>query len=377
MQSERLLFVDLMRGIAMIVMIEVHAINALMQPGQREVSWFGPVDFINGLVAPSFLFVSGFAFLLAVQHHLQALRALGQPFWKMLGRIGLIWLLGYLLHIPSFSFSAWRQGTTPEQWRQFFSIDVLQCIACGLLLILVLRLVCRKDRLFLGAVFVLGCAAVLAAARLYQVDILRVLPFPLAAYLTPIGSTRFPLLPWFGFMAAGVLIAWFFLQARAKGEADRFDQRLLLTGFGLAIAGSLLLWFLKDRLGLIVDERPDVFFFAARLGWVLILLALCSCFCRSRERLSPFIVSAGQETLMVYFIHLQILYQPVWEGKSLVTMAAQRFSFAASLLLAVGLILLMLLMGRVWHSWKKAYRRVHAIGMTGAIVGGTLLFLVR
>ncbi len=377
MHNERLLFVDLMRGIALIVMIEVHVVNSLMHPGQRGVPGFGLVDFVNGLVAPSFLFISGFAFLWAVQRKLTALRAQRSPFWTTLARIGLIWLLGYLLHIPSFSLTAWRQATTAEQWQHFFSIDILQCIACGLLLIFILRLLIKGDRIFLGAVTVLGCATVLPAAWIYQVDILRILPFPLAAYLTPVGFTTFPLLPWFGFMAAGVLVAWFFLQAQARGTTVPFTQGLLLAGIMVAMLGLLLLVYLKDRLGLIVDERPHILFFTARLGWVLILLGLCFFLCRGRERLSPRIVCAGQETLMVYFIHLQILYQPVWAGKSLVVLAAQRFSFAASLVIAVAFMVLMLLLAQRWHAWKRAHGRVHRIGTAVMIIGGAAVFVLR
>lgn len=358
MQKKRLLFVDLMRGLAMIVMIEAHAVNSLMHPGHREIPWFGLVDFINGLVAPSFLFISGFAFLLATQRSLESLKSWRSPFWKTLGRIGLIWLIGYLLHFPSFPLRTWRQGATPEQWQQFFSIDILQCIACGLLLIFILRLVVKNDRFFLAAVTLLGCAAVLPAARLYQIDLLHSLPLYLATYLTPVGTTVFPLLPWFGFMAAGVVISWFYLQAQAKGSTDRYMQRLLLAGILLVLVGLSLLLYLMNQKGLIVDKRPHVLFFAARLGCVLILLTFCFYFCRGRETLNPLIVCVGQETLMVYVLHLQILHRPVWEGKSLVGLAAQRFNFGASLLIAAGLILLMLPLARMWHAWKKAHGRV-------------------
>ncbi len=377
MQNERLLFVDLMRGIALIFMIEVHTVNALMHPGRHKDFWFSIVDFINGLVAPSFLFIAGFAFFLAVQPQLNAHRALRMPFWKMLARIALIWMLGYLLHLPSFSLRSWQQDTTLEQWQQFFSVDVLQCIACGLLLIFVLRLLCKHEGAFPAALLVFGAAAVLPAAWMYRIDMLSIFPFPLAAYLIPVGSTLFPFFPWFGFMAAGVLVAWFFFRFGERGAANRYMQGMLLIGIVSAAAGSLLLWFFKHRLGLILDERPHVLFFVARLGCVLILCALCFFFCRTPRTINPFLICAGQETLMVYCIHLQILYRPVWDGQSVVVLAAQRFSFFAALLIAMGLILLMVLAAWCWHGWKKAHGRVHAAGLGGAIIGGAVLFLLR
>lgn len=372
----RLLFADLLRGLAMIVMIEVHAVNALMHPVYREAPWFAFVDFINGLVAPVFLFVSGFAFLLGTQPHLDALRAWAPLFWKILGRIGLIWLIGYLLHIPFFSLRAWRQYATPEQWLQFFSIDVLQCIACGLLLILILRLIISSDRLFSLSIALLGCAAVLPAAWLYRIDLSPLLPVGFAVYLNPVGSTLFPLLPWFGFMAAGVLVSRFFLEAQAWGSTDRYVRGLLQTGLILALAGLPLFFFLKDRLGVIVDERPHILFFAIRLGCVLVLFALCSMYCRGRDRLSPLLIAPSRETLMVYFVHLQVLYRPVWEGQSLVGLAAQRFSFTASLLLAAGLILVMLVLARAWHIWKQSHGHAARNALAATIAGGAILFLL-
>lgn len=53
---------DLLRGLVIIIMIEVHVFNAFLLPELRQTGWFSVLNFINGLVAPSFLFVSGFAF---------------------------------------------------------------------------------------------------------------------------------------------------------------------------------------------------------------------------------------------------------------------------------------------------------------------------
>jgi uncharacterized membrane protein len=69
----------------------------------RNTSWFGFINFANGLVAPSFIFISGFAFVLASQKKLPEYRKFRYAFWKQLGRIGLIWFTGYMLHIPYFS----------------------------------------------------------------------------------------------------------------------------------------------------------------------------------------------------------------------------------------------------------------------------------
>ncbi len=376
MPKERLLFVDLLRGLALMVMIEVHVVNGLMHPGYRESPWFAPFDFVNGLVAPGFLFLAGFAFHATTQRNPAALRSWSPALRKTLARIGLIWLLGYLLHIPSFSLRSWRQDATPDQWQQFFSIDILQCIACGLLLLFLLRLVFTRDRVFLGAATLLGCAAVLPASRIYQMDPLSVLPLWFASYLVPVGSTLFPLLPWFGFMAAGVLVSRSFHQAAVQGREDRFLRHLAGIGLVLVLGCLPLLSLLNHQPGVLFDERPHVLFFLARLGCVLILLGGCYWLCRGREQLTSSVVCAGQETLMVYCIHLQVLYRPMWQGQSLVGLVAQRFSVTASLLSAIVLIGVMLVMAKLWQTWKKQYDQVYRKGMVLTFVGGLVVFLL-
>ncbi len=374
-EKGRFLFVDAMRGLAMMVMIEVHTINSLMQPGYRRVTWFGLLDFLNGLVAPAFLFVAGFAFLLANERCRDELGTGGPPLMRTVGRIGLIWLTGYLLHIPYFSLHDWHQLATPEQWRQFFSVDVLQCIACGLSILLGARLLANNERTFSLTIGLLLCLAVLPAPWVYRTD-LGWLPFGVAAYLRPLGSTLFPLLPWFGFMAAGVLAGRLFLDARQRGDENRWVARMALLGTGLSAVSLPLLFVLKDQLGWIVDERPHLLFFTGRLGCVLLLLALCHLVCHGKTRGISLLRYSSRESLMVYFVHLQILYRPFWEGKSLVMRVGQQYSLVASLGMALLLVSLMLPLAWGWHRVKQRYRRASRHLLHLVLVGGTVLFLV-
>ena len=66
-QQSRYLYIDLLRGWAVIVMIEVHVFNAFLVPTFRDETWFKVLNFINGLVAPSFLFIAGYSFVLIAQ----------------------------------------------------------------------------------------------------------------------------------------------------------------------------------------------------------------------------------------------------------------------------------------------------------------------
>src|SRR5512137_2122766 len=127
----RLSFLDLLRGWAVLVMIEVHVFNAFMLTEYRATGWFQALNFINGLVAPSFTFISGFVFLLASQKKLPEFRTYGSAFWKQVSRIALIWIVGYFLHLPFFSYHRTITEATAASWLKFFQSDVLHCIAFG------------------------------------------------------------------------------------------------------------------------------------------------------------------------------------------------------------------------------------------------------
>ena len=58
-EKVRYTFIDLLRGWAIIIMIEVHLFNAFLLPELKRAGWFDVLTFINGLVAPAFLFEVG------------------------------------------------------------------------------------------------------------------------------------------------------------------------------------------------------------------------------------------------------------------------------------------------------------------------------
>ena len=377
MNKTRLNFVDLMRGLVMIVMIEVHVVNSLMSPALRNESWFNYVNFLNGMVAPGFIFISGFAFMLASRSKLEEFRTLGYAFWKQLGRIMLIWFLGYLLHIPFFSKYKCINVATTDHWMSFLGIDVLQCIAFGLLLIFILRLALKSDRIFIITVLILGLGTVIPAVKIYTIDFQQFMPLFIAMYITPIYHTNFPLFPWFGFMAAGVLTSWFFMKSGDNGSGELFIKRLLAAGTVLTMISIPLMLYLKDYALLIKDIRPDILFFTGRLGLVFVILALCYYYCTLRNEITPIILYPSRESLAVYFMHLQLLYREMWHGKSLVTMSGHSLGFGTCLAISAGLIMLMLPMAWIWNYYKTRYEYFGRAAVAVMFTVGGIIFMMR
>jgi uncharacterized membrane protein len=377
MTKSRLNFADLMRGLAMIVMIEVHVVNSLMNPALRNETWFGYVNFLNGMVAPVFVFISGFAFMLASRSKLDEFRTFKYAFWKQIGRIMLIWFLGYMLHIPFFSKYKCVNIATTDHWMNFLSVDVLQCIAFGLLLIFILRLVIKSDRIFIGIVIFLGLGAVIPAAKIYTIDFQQYMPLFMAMYITPVYYTNFPLFPWFGFMAAGIFTSWCFMRSEENGSEHVFIKHLLISGILFTAVSIALMIYLKDYLKLYSDVRPDTLFFAGRLGVVFMILSGCYYYCSRKKSLSPVILYPSRESLAVYFLHLQFLHREFWMGKSIITISNHSLGFGSSLLVFAGIVLLMLPIAWIWNYYKTKYRYFGRIAVAVMFTAGGIIFMLR
>jgi len=101
--KKRYYFIDQFRGWAVLFMIETHVLNAFLNASLRSSLSYKVLDFINGLVAPAFLFIAGFAFSIVAMRKWDECLRLGQPFRQQLRRYMFVGLVGYLLHLPGFS----------------------------------------------------------------------------------------------------------------------------------------------------------------------------------------------------------------------------------------------------------------------------------
>jgi uncharacterized membrane protein len=313
----RLLFADWLRAWALLVMIETHVFNAFLSELLRPTAWFGVLSFVNGLVAPSFLFVSGFVFLVAAQKRLGELRAFGKAFRNQVRRGVMIWLIGYAMHLPSYWIPALLSPLPSEMWSRFYRVDVLHCIAATWLFLLLSLIAIRSERLQ-GAWFA-GCTVVLSslAPLVYSLDLQQVLPTPLAGYFNDRTHSLFPLFPWSGFMIAGALCASVFLSARREGRERQFMTGAAVLGAAMALAGYFLppLSFLPG--GHAASWRADPRTFLLRLGIVLLLLWACWLYGTLRSPRKSVLLDVSRESLFVYVTHLLLIYGTFWGGVSL------------------------------------------------------------
>jgi uncharacterized membrane protein len=348
----RLAFIDLLRGWATIVMIEVHVFNAFLVPSFKDTQWFGLLNYVNGLVAPSFLFVAGFVFVIASDRKLEEFRTYGKAFWRQLSRIGLIWVIGYGLHLPFFSLKRSLYETSQAQWQSFTQCDILHCIAVGMLIVFLGRIFIKSDRTYQWFLLGVGCVAVLVAPLIWNVDFYSILPAMLAGYFD--GSrSMFPLFPWLGFLVFGAVTAFAFKKFQGFGKVKEYFTRLSIVGAGLLIGGSLLVELPGQLAGVSIAARANPLFFASRLGIIFLLLTLCWLYAERRKTERSFVLDVSKESLLVYTLHLVVIYSEYWNSKSLDHWYGGTLSVIQCVLATLGLTLAMVIVAKVWSHLKQ------------------------
>ena len=350
--SSRFQFVDLLRGWAVLVMIETHVVNALLQVSLKEQPLFPVVTFINGLVAPSFLFCAGFALAISLHRKWMEFISFRKTFWRYIFRLLFILVVGYSLHLPIFSLQQLRALHDDQRWLPFFQSDILQVISLTLLFLVLLAVVLRREQLYIRI------SAIIALCIIFISPIVRELDYSSTAmWLRPYFSiqykSQFPLFPWSAFLMSGTLFGFWFLRVREMGKDALLMPRLALLAFG-----GIVLSLLVEIIPLSLYPNHDFWraspeFFFVRLGVVL----LCSVglwkyeqrgTISSRSLISLF----GQESLLVYTVHLLIVYGHTYEW-SFISLFGPSLSYLECLGLFAALTLAMFLLAYGWHSMKQ------------------------
>jgi len=379
---QRVDYIDLLRGWAVIVMIETHVVNATLAEEIMSDRMFQYVRFLNGLVAPSFLFASGLAFAITARRKLPDYLSFGSPLFKQLGRLLLIAGLGYALHIPIFSLHRLLSEATDAQWQSFFQVDILQCIAVSLLMLQFLLVVLKNERLLYRFTLVLGAAIVLCTPFIWSIDFWDTVPWPAAAYLNGLRYSLFPLFPWAVFLLAGSLIGHHFsrgmttLSALDSDAHERSMQSLLWIGGSMILLSIAL----EPIAGILFPEhdywRASPSFFLLRLGLVILLCWVMHVSSRGRKTaMRPIVMLFGRESLLVYVLHLLMIYGS-FGGFNFRKEVSQTFGYLEAGISACMLCLLMYAVALWWSRIKAGYPRMKtAMNMvTLALVLALFLF---
>ncbi len=348
---ERLQFIDLHRAIVILVMIEVHVFNAFMQPALRTTDWFRHLNFINGLVAPSFLFITGFVFILTTEKKIDEYRKFKSVFWKQLGRILMILLVGYSMRWNLYTLKNMVYYFSPESWADFFKVDVLHTIAIGLLVLFSFRLAAISNNFLKWLMVSIAVITGIISPWVYSINFHTFLPWGIANYFNLKGGSLFPLFPWLTFIFAGGAIAAFFREVKADaGRTSKYFNSIGLGGFIAIILGHLL--FTSSSPIFIEVPQPNFFFLMARVGYVVVIFYLCWFISQKFDFSKSTLMDVSKFSLQIYWIHLMIIYKNLWANRSLHQIVQNSLN-PYECTLATGLMILIVQdMSIVWNRVK-------------------------
>jgi uncharacterized membrane protein len=151
-KKSRILFLDMMRFLALFMMIQGHTVYAMLDKEIREGNSTGIYiwTFFRGYTAPFFMVIAGavFTFLLIQQNKVQVTQ--NNRIRKGITRVITLFFWGYLLRFPIHAlWSRISQGTTDVA----MAVDVLHIIGLGLLTVMIVFALSRRFIMGLMAIY--------------------------------------------------------------------------------------------------------------------------------------------------------------------------------------------------------------------------------
>ncbi len=318
-------YLDVLRGVAVLVMIEAHVIDSWTRAADRQSHAFRQSLVLGGFGAPLFLFLAGIAVAMSAGSKARRSGDAHAAMRAVQTRGLQIFLLAFVFRFQSLVLSHGKAWT-------MLKVDILNVMGLSIVGAAAIWGAARTPRGRLVAFAVATAAFVWLAAPIRAVGALAVLPDWLVGYLRPVpGLTNFTLIPWTGFVLAGAF-AGVLLDGARQPEADR---RLNLT---FAAAG-LLLAFVAYRCSFLppLDARSRFWttsasFFFIRLGLMVAAVGAAYLW-EQRPAFRPFaklravpsdgegrrsgqtaarrwspLQALGRHSLFIYWIHVEMVY---------------------------------------------------------------------
>ena len=344
-----MIFIDLARALAVVLMVSGHTSSALLAASYRQGDWIRVWEFQRGLTSALFLLLSGFAFSVATTRHWPSHIRPSFALVKRLRRFGLFILLGYALHFPVRRF-AQLATATDQQWRAFLSVDVLQLIGVTFVAVQLLVLIVQSRRVFMVVAFALAAVLIGAAPAMWRIDWTATLPLALASYLSPGTGSQFPVFPWAGFVLIGAGAGQIYARWGAAHLAAFANWGMLLPGVAMTLIALNMSTNPAPPSG--VDDWGWVpGQVLLRTGVCLVILGLVAHATRGIAQLPHVFGAVAQESLVVYFVHLCIVYGSVWNS-GLYRFYGEALGPGGTILAVIAVVLPMIALAWQWNGLK-------------------------
>ena len=298
-------YIDWARGLAVLLMIEAHTVDAWTTASARKGPAYRDAIILGGFAAPLFLWLAGVALVLSAAAQVRRGSSRSQAAQTVCRRGLEIFVLAFLFRLQAFIVSP---GSHPVA---LFRVDILNIMGPAIVAAALVWML-SESAVILTAVYAgLAAAVAILAPVVRTIGAVGRLPLWVQWYIRPAGEyTTFTAFPWAGFVFAGAAVGAL-LAAVHEARSERRVQ------MGLAAAGLALV-----GVGFYTASLPTIYrqssfwtssptYFAIRVGVLTTGLAVLY----AAERLaggfgvvSTLLERFGRRSLFVYWIHVELVY---------------------------------------------------------------------
>lgn len=309
-KKHRLFALDLARLMAMLMMMQGHTIDALVQPQLMHLEEFpwNVWQFMRGLTAPIFLIVSGTVHVFAMKRN--ELGAMSEETRKR--RMNWAWIIllcGYMLVFPANRLID-LPFVQPDALAMFFQVNILQLTACTLMAIVWLSTHTYSVRSLGIRSGIIALSIFALAPIVHSIHWFDFLPEFIASFLSAERGSLFPLFPTSGFMFLGVAFGSFLYLLTEEQRSIFMRKYIILLGFILFIVGVGI--YQSTYTIALIMEYLNPGSMILRTGIIIMFIGLCFYVGKFLRPFEDRLVFFSSKSLHIYILHLLLLYGTPW-----------------------------------------------------------------
>ncbi|MEO9257881.1 MAG: heparan-alpha-glucosaminide N-acetyltransferase domain-containing protein [Crocinitomicaceae bacterium] len=363
-KKQRIVFLDLMRFLALFMMIQGHTIYAFLNKDilDGESVGIGVWRFFRGYTAPFFMVIAGavFTFLLIQD---KPKKGLNPRIKKGLIRVVTLFFWGYVLRFPIQFFT---RRLSQAQIDIALGFDVLQLIGFGLLIIILIFSIIGIQRAYLMTTYLILFLVVAFASPFietinFHTSLPKFFSMWLNDYPTAAGkASLFPIFPWVSYLLFGGFFgAWLSFQSKKHNFQKNIDIKLLIISVLLYAMARIGDWWETAHYGVshywgtlganelpIWGQSENLLF--DRIAFVIFIGSIFAFVARFVDKLPKLMGQMSRNTLWLYVGHLVILYwiRPIFSHR--------RYDMTGTLICVVIMFGLMILQTKIIENKHKA-----------------------
>jgi len=296
-------YLDWLRGVAVVCMIEWHVLDSWTVPSGKVAPAWPIFQLIGGMAAPLFLFLAGLAVPFAIESHRRKGVEPRRAAWLVQRRGWQVFGIAHLFRLQSFLVNP------NARWSSILKPDILNILGLGLAG--TSWLVGKGAAVGRSAWWLLAPAAIVIAltpfAPLWWWPSLLYPRFE--AYIRPVGNLGvFTLFPWVALVPVGAFVGLLLVGERDDAAERRLHRRLAMWGVAIAAAGFAL-----DAIG-----NPAIAFWTSRwatffvqVGFMTVMIWMARGWMQT-PLAAPLgaapLILFGRTSLFVYWVHVELSF---------------------------------------------------------------------